>query len=116
MIVNGYKDMKPFLPAVMLKGSPSIFDDALETAQDSLVTEILGVGLEARLEEQREEDAKLLKLCKRPCNRWQDQHCILIDTFIICPSRIPAADSVDSFSLIRIHTAFPIRRFLLPSL
>lgn len=69
MIVNGYKEMKPFLPAVMLKGSPSIFDDALETAQDSLVTEILGVDLEARLEEQREEDAKLRKLCKRIISR-----------------------------------------------
>lgn len=69
MIVNGYKEMKPFLPAVMMKGSPSIFDDALETAQDSLVTEILGVDLEARLEEQREEDAKLLKLCKRIISR-----------------------------------------------
>lgn len=69
MIVNGYKEMKPFLPAVMMKGSPSVFDDALETAQDSLVTEILGVDLEARLEEQREEDAKLLKLCKRIISR-----------------------------------------------
>ena len=69
MIVNGYKEMKPFLPAVMLKGSPSIFDDALETAQDSLVTEILGMDLEARLEEQREEDVKLLKLCKRIISR-----------------------------------------------
>lgn len=69
MIVNGYKEMKPFLPAMMMKGSPSIFDDALETAQDSLVTEILGVDLEARLEEQREEDAKLLKLCKRIISR-----------------------------------------------
>lgn len=65
MLVSGYKEMKPFLPAVMMKGTPSIFDDALEIAQDSLVTEILGVDLEARLEERNEEDAKLLKLCKR---------------------------------------------------
>ena len=65
MIVNGYKEMKPFLPTVMMKGSPGIFDDALEIAQDSLVTEILGADLEARLEERKEEDAKLLKLCRR---------------------------------------------------
>lgn len=65
MIVNGYKEMKPFLPAVMMKGTPSLFDDALEVAQASLVSEIIGSDLEAKLEDRQDEDLKLLKLCQR---------------------------------------------------
>ena len=35
MIVSGYTQMKPFLPAVEMKSaSTTIFDDALEVAQD----------------------------------------------------------------------------------
>ena len=65
MIVNGYNDMKPFLPAVEMKGTPDIFNDALRVAQDELVDEILGADLEARLEQGNREDLRLLKLCQR---------------------------------------------------
>lgn len=57
--------MKPFLPAVEMKGTPTIFDDALDVAQDRLVSEILGPELEAVVEERDEKDKKLLKLCQR---------------------------------------------------
>ena len=65
MIVNGYNEMKPFLPAVEMKGTPTIFNDALEVAQDSLVADIIGTTLEAQLEEREQADSKLLKLCQR---------------------------------------------------
>lgn len=65
MLVQGYNDMKPFLPSVEMKGTPHIFDDALEVAQESLVLEILGCGLEADLEEFADKDKKLLRLCQR---------------------------------------------------
>lgn len=65
MIVNGYAEMKPFLPAVEMKGTPTIFNDALEVAQDALVADILGTDLEDRLEGRVSEDRKLLKLCQR---------------------------------------------------
>ena len=65
MIVNGYAEMKPFLPAVEMKGTPNIFDDALEVAQDKLVSEILGTDLEEQIESREPEDKKLLKLCQR---------------------------------------------------
>jgi len=65
MLVNGYAEMKPFLPAVEMKGTPTIFNDALEVAQDSLVSDILGTDLEAQLESRSQADAKLLKLCQR---------------------------------------------------
>lgn len=65
MIVNGYKEMKPFLPAVEMKGTPTIFDDSLEVAQNSIVTDILGTDLETKLEKREAADSKLLKLCQR---------------------------------------------------
>lgn len=65
MLVDGYKEMKPYLPAVEMKGTPDIFDDALEVAQDRLVADIIGTDLEARLELRKEEDRKLLRLCQR---------------------------------------------------
>lgn len=65
MIVKGYAEMKPFLPAVEMKGTPAIFDDALEVAQDALVADIIGTDLEAQLESRQDADHKLLKLCQR---------------------------------------------------
>ena len=65
MIVNGYNEMKPFLPNVEMKGSPSIFMDALTVAQDDLVDMILGATLEERVEARNDVDGKLLKRCQR---------------------------------------------------
>jgi len=65
MIVNGYAEMKTFLPAMEMKGAPTLFDDALEVAQDNLVADIIGANLEERLELRQPSDSKLLKLCQR---------------------------------------------------
>ena len=69
MIVSGYTEMKPFLPAVEMKSaSNDIFDDALEVAQDDLVATIIGTDLEALLEAAKvnpDPHAKLRKLCQR---------------------------------------------------
>lgn len=69
MIVSGYTEMKPFLPAVEMKSaSTTIFNDALEVAQDDLVATIIGTDIEALLEAQVEDPdvhAKLRKLCQR---------------------------------------------------
>ena len=69
MIVSGYTEMKPFLPAVEMKSaSTTIFNDALEVAQDDLVATIIGTDLEALLEEPKanpDTHAKLRKLCQR---------------------------------------------------
>ncbi len=69
MIVSGYTEMKPFLPAVEMKSATTtIFDDALEVAQDDLVATIIGTALESLLEAtpaSPDSHAKLRKLCKR---------------------------------------------------
>lgn len=65
MIVNGYAEMKTFLPAMEMKGAPTLFDDALEVAQDSLAADIIGTDLEEQLELRQPSDSKLLKLCQR---------------------------------------------------
>ena len=57
--------MKPFLPAIEMKAAPSVFSDALDTAQQDLVADILGADLEEQLESRDESDAKLMKLCQR---------------------------------------------------
>lgn len=65
MLVSGYNEMKPFLPAMSMKGTPTIFNDALDVAQQSLVQDIIGTALESQLETRAAADAKLLKLCQR---------------------------------------------------
>lgn len=65
MLVDGYAEMKPYLPALEMKGSPTLFNDALEVAQDALVAEIIGTDLEALLEQRHPNDARLLKRCQR---------------------------------------------------
>ena len=65
MFVNGYSEMKRFIPALAMKGEPTQFDDALSVAQDDLVTEIIGEDLEARLEQRNEQDKRLLNICQR---------------------------------------------------
>lgn len=65
MIVTGYNEMKPFLPNIGLKGEPDIFNDALETAQDTLVEMIIGPVLEERLELREASDQQLLTRCQR---------------------------------------------------
>lgn len=76
MLVEGYFEMKPFLPAVEMKGNPLIFDDALDVAQDNLVNDILGVALESQLEARLESDVKLLKLCQRVISQQAFLKCI----------------------------------------
>lgn len=65
MLVESINDMRKFLPAIMMKGNPEVFDDALEVAQESLVDEILGEDLESRLEKKDETDKRLLKKVQR---------------------------------------------------
>lgn len=65
MLVHDFSDMKPFLPAIEMKAAPAVFGDALDTAQQDLVAEIIGADLEAQLEQRAQADAQLLKLCQR---------------------------------------------------
>lgn len=65
MIVQGYREMKKFLPALSMKGEPALFDDALVSAQDDLVTFIIGTDLEERVERREPEDSRLLTRCQR---------------------------------------------------
>lgn len=57
--------MKPFLPNIEMKGAPTLFEDALEVAQDDLVETIIGQDLEQLLEQRDPEDRKLLVRCQR---------------------------------------------------
>lgn len=65
MLVSGYTEMKAFLPAIEMKGTPTIFNDALELAQEALVDDIIGSDLETILERRESEDSRLLKACQR---------------------------------------------------
>lgn len=82
MIVANYTEMKRFLPSVEMKGAPTVFDDALETAQEDLVSAIIGTDLETLLEQRNNDDARLLKMCQR---------VIAIDAFL---TSIPEMDLV----------------------
>ena len=44
MLVSGYSEMKPFLPAINMKGAPTVFNDALDVAQQNLVEYIIATG------------------------------------------------------------------------
>lgn len=57
--------MKPFLPAINMKGAPTVFDDALDLAQQALVNDIIGTTLETLLEEHPTDNKTLLKKCQR---------------------------------------------------
>lgn len=65
MLVDSIDEMRRFLPAIMMKGSPEVFNDALEVAQAALVEDILGQDLESRLEKKDEQDRRLLKMVQR---------------------------------------------------
>ena len=65
MLVSGYTEMKPFLPAINMKGAPTVFNDALDVAQQNLVEYVIGEDLEAQLERRSNDDSRLLKLCQR---------------------------------------------------
>lgn len=65
MLVANYKEMKGYVPTVEMKGVPSSFDDALFTAQETLVADILGTALEAQLENRNPADKNLLKKVQR---------------------------------------------------
>lgn len=65
-----------------MKGAPAVFDDALEIAQDALVSDIMGTDIEQQLEKREDADRKLLTLCQR---------IIAIDAFISC---IPELDLI----------------------
>ncbi len=65
MLVANYNEMKVYLPAIEMKAAPTIFTDALDTAQQDLVAEIIGSALEQQLEQRAEADAALLRLCQR---------------------------------------------------
>lgn len=65
MIVQGYREMKKFLPALSMKGEPALFDDALVSAQEDLAASIVGASLEERIELREVEDARLLTRCQR---------------------------------------------------
>lgn len=65
MIVNGYNEMKPYLPPIEMKGTPTLFNDALQVAQEDLTAQIIGTNLEQLLEQRKQEDHKLFVLCQR---------------------------------------------------
>lgn len=65
MLVKNYDEMKPFIPTMVMKGSPDLFNDALDVAQDDLTAAILGSDLEEQLEGRAEADSRLLKLSQR---------------------------------------------------
>ncbi len=65
MIVNGFQEMKRYLPASQMKMPAEFFDDALEVAQDSIKEEILGEELTERLEQNNNADRQLLGLVRR---------------------------------------------------
>lgn len=65
MLVSRYNEMKPFLPAIAMKGEPTIFDEALALAQENLVDDIIGEALETILENRDNGDSRLLKACQR---------------------------------------------------
>ena len=65
MLVQNINEMKKYLPSIVMKGPPAVFDDALDDAQQSLVSDIIGKDLEAKLELREEADHQLLKLCQR---------------------------------------------------
>ena len=65
MLVEGYSEMKKFLPAIEMKGEPTIFDEALAAAQERLVRLIIGDQLETQLEQRAAADHKLLLHCQR---------------------------------------------------
>lgn len=65
MLVEGYSEMKKFLPAIEMKGEPTIFDEALGSAQERLVRLIIGDQLETQLEQRAAADHKLLLHCQR---------------------------------------------------
>jgi len=65
MLVKNYSEMKPFIPSVEMKGNPTIFNDALEVAQNELTDQIIGEDLETLLESRNANDSRLLKMCQR---------------------------------------------------
>jgi len=82
MIVKDYNEMKPFLPAMEMKGSPTLFQDALQIAQDRLTEFILGQTLEELLEQRDVNQKDLFRQCQR---------IISVDAFL---SSIPELDLV----------------------
>lgn len=65
MLLDGYTDMKQFIPTVEMKGEPVIFDDAIDVAQQCLVHDIIGTELETQLESKAPADSRLLRMCQR---------------------------------------------------
>lgn len=76
MLVRDYDEMKPFIPAMVMKGAPTLFDDALSVAQDMLVEQIIGTALETQLETRSSSDARLLRLCQRAISQHAFLRCI----------------------------------------
>lgn len=76
MLVRDYDEMKPFIPAMVMKGAPTLFDDALSVAQDMLVEQIIGTALETQLEARSSSDARLLRLCQRAISQHAFLRCI----------------------------------------
>ena len=76
MLVRDYDEMKPFIPAMVMKGAPTLFDDALSVAQDMLVEQIIGTALETQLETRSSSDARLLCLCQRAISQHAFLRCI----------------------------------------
>lgn len=82
MLVKNFSEMKAFLPSIEMKGNPTVFNDALEVAQNDLTDKIIGEDLELLLEARNQEDARLLKMCQR---------IISVDAFL---TSIPEMDLV----------------------
>lgn len=74
MIVN-FDGMKAFLPSIVMKGHPGVFDDAIEIAQDALRDDILGADLMAQIDVSQTSLTDLKKMCQR---------IVSLDAFISC--------------------------------
>lgn len=64
MIVN-FTEMKAFLPSIVMKGTPTVFNDAIDIAQSSLRDDILGSELMAAIDVSSTTQPELKKMCQR---------------------------------------------------
>lgn len=58
-------DMKEFLPSIVMKGTPKVFDDALKVAQQQLEDKILGSALMSAIDVTTTSHPELKEKCQR---------------------------------------------------
>ena len=63
-------DMKAFLPSIVMKDSPDVFDDALLVSQEALENDILGKDLMTAIDTEHPTSPDLKKKCQRIVCVW----------------------------------------------